>query len=490
MLNILRRKKIMKRILWGLAIIIIPAFVLWGAGGLTKRRSLYKYVGIIGDKKIPFDDFAKGVRDTEITLFLNYFNQPDVLRRLRNDRAFLNRLSWENLIMKEHARKNKISVTDDEVINFITSHPLFVRGGAFDDRSYKYILRNSLGLTPRAFEESVRIFLISVKYREEIVKGVTASDEEAREDYKKDFEKAKLYYVVIDKNDYKGGIEPSEEEIAAYYEKNKDRFKEPEKIILQYIAFPHKEAGVREKTLRDLGRAYEGLKKSPPDMENRALKLNLTIEETRPFSRGEIVPEIGGIRDTSAISFKLRPLIDILPLIDENDTGTSYIIRVKEKIPEYVKARDEVRNLIIDSLKDEKALGLARKKAQALYEIGKNGGLSLRKTLKKKAAKDLELNETDFVSRAEYIEGVGESRKLVDEAFKLEIGELSRPIGIRKGLALIEPIEFQFISEEEFEKEKENYKKKALFRKQMKVLGEWFTKAKSDSSLIADLGKI
>jgi hypothetical protein len=30
MLKIFRKKKIMKRILWGLAILIIPAFVLWG----------------------------------------------------------------------------------------------------------------------------------------------------------------------------------------------------------------------------------------------------------------------------------------------------------------------------------------------------------------------------------------------------------------------------------------------------------------------------
>ena len=121
MLNILRRKKIKKRILWALAIIIIPAFVFWGAGSLTKRPLSSKYIGMIDGEKIPFDDFVKSMQDTQVSLFLNYFNQPEILRRFRNDRAFLSGLSWENLIIKERAKKDKVSVSDEEVINFIQS---------------------------------------------------------------------------------------------------------------------------------------------------------------------------------------------------------------------------------------------------------------------------------------------------------------------------------------------------------------------------------
>lgn len=496
MLNVLRRKKIMKRILWALAIIIIPAFVLWGAGSLGKRNSPYKYVGIIEGREISFDDFVKGMQDTQVSLFLAYFNRPEILRRFRNDRAVLARFSWENMIIKEHAKKDKISVSDEEVVNFLTRFPLFLRGGVFDDKLYKYILRSSLGLTPRAFEESVRNSLIDAKYKEDIVKNITISDEEAREDYKVRFEKAKLYYVVIDKDDYKDKAEASEEEISAYYEKNKDGFREPEKIILQYIAFPHREEGAKEKALEELDSAYETLKKLPSDMENIARDLNLTIKKTMPFSRDEIVPEIGTIKNIAEISFGLRPLVDILPLFDENEIGTSYIIRVGKKMAERIKKEDEVKSSIIDTIKNEKALGLAKEKTESIYEAGRKRNLSLKKRLRKeakkkrKAEKRLKLNKTEFISRYDYIEGVGESYELVDKAFNLKIGEVSKPIGIRKGFALIEPVKLQFIDEEEFQKEKESYREKALSMKKIKALEEWFKGAKAGALLAVDFDKL
>ena len=43
LLKFLRKKKNMKRIVWGLAIIIIPAFVVWGAGSSGKKRGKGPY---------------------------------------------------------------------------------------------------------------------------------------------------------------------------------------------------------------------------------------------------------------------------------------------------------------------------------------------------------------------------------------------------------------------------------------------------------------
>lgn len=492
MLNMLRRKKTMKRILWALAIIIIPAFVLWGAGSMSERRSSHKYVGTIEGRKIPFDDLVKSIQDTQVSLFLIYFNQPEVLRNLRNNRSLLYRVSWENLIMSEKAKKAKISVSDSEVVDFITAFPLFSRGGAFDEKVYKYILRSSLGLGPRAFEESIRVSLVSEKYKEGIVKDITISEEEAREDYKERFEKAKLNYVVIDKAVFKEEAEASEEEIAAYYEENKDSFMEPEKIVLQYIAFPHTEEGAKEKALKDLASSYEAMKKRPSEMEDIARDLSLTLKKTRPFPRHGIVFEMADIKGATDIAFGLRPRVDILPLLDENETGTSYIIRVDEKIPERIKARSEIEPLILDAIKDKKALEVAKEKAKNIYETGVDRSLSLKNRLKKQkgSEKGLEIMQTEFISRHDYIDGVGESYELVEMAFKLAINEVSSPVEIRKGFALIEPVEFQPIDEEEFQKEKENHKARALSVKKTEALREWFNKAKSGTTLTADFDKL
>ncbi|MGB2705583.1 MAG: SurA N-terminal domain-containing protein, partial [Candidatus Omnitrophota bacterium] len=66
MLNFLRKKHIAKKVLWALAVIIIPAFVLWGAGSLSKRRFPFKYVGRISGRKVSVKEFLKSVKDVRI----------------------------------------------------------------------------------------------------------------------------------------------------------------------------------------------------------------------------------------------------------------------------------------------------------------------------------------------------------------------------------------------------------------------------------------
>jgi peptidyl-prolyl cis-trans isomerase D len=487
MLNLLRKKKVMKKLLWGLAIIIIPAFVLWGAGSLSKRKFPYKYIGTIEGKKVSVEEFIKSAGDVRIELFLNYFNQPEALDKFQKDRPFLNRLAWENLIIKANAKKDNVSVPDKEVVDFVTRHPLFVRGGAFDNKLYNYILANSLGISARDFEESVRTFLITIKYKTDIIKNVTVAPDELRQSYKNEFEKARLSYIVIDTGAFKDKVEAAGDEVTSFYEKNKDLFKEPQKAILQYISFPHKEEGSREEALEEFRIAYEKLRTRPLDMEKICRGLNLSINETAPFSQHEIVRELEGAGNIAAISFRLRPLQDIYPAVSENDIGASYIIRVKEMIPPRIKSENEVSSYIIALIKDEKAMKLAEDEANKLYSEAEAKNISLKKIARENG---LELRKTDFVSRFDYIEGVGESYRIVTSAFKLKKGELSRPIKARKGFVIMEPMDFLLVDDEKFEKEKEDYGNKALATKKMKALEDWFTKIKANSSLSVDLNRI
>lgn len=487
MLALLRRKKVMKRLLWLLAIIIIPAFVLWGAGSLANKKSPFKYIGTIEGKKITVDEFIKSSRDVQIGLFLNYFNQPQALDKLQEDRPLLNRLAWENLLLKKVTQKSGIKVSDEEVVDFITRHPLFLRGGVFDEKLYGYILKNSLGTTPRAFEENVRDYLISGAFRETIIKNVAVSDGELLRSYKNEFEKAKVRYVIINDADFKESADVSEREIDVFYEKNKDRFEDPEKVILQYIAFPHKEKGQKGKALDDLRDAYEKLKRHTRDMEKAAKRYSLHVEETKPFSQDSVVPEITGIRDINVFPFRLEPVIDIIPAVTDDEIGISYIVRVKEKLPSRIKEKDEVTGYIASALKDEKAADLAEKKTIDISEEARTYEMSLKEVAKKH---NLQSQETELISRFDYVGGAGESYKIVDTAFALKVGDISKPVEVRKGFAIIEPVDFLFIDEEKFESDKDVYKNKILAVKKMKALQSWLAKISAASSLNVRLDRI
>jgi len=190
MLKLMRNKKVTKFVLWGTLILILPAFVIWGAGSISKSKEKGpKYVGIIDGKKVSFDDFAASLAAVRTQIFMNYFPQPKVMETIFTNKELMGKLAWDMLIMSSEAGKRKIKVSDAEIIGFIRGHPLFSRGGQFDDRMYQYILRNNLNIYPRNFEEITRDNLAIQKLNNMMTKDIIITDDEVLITYKKENEK-------------------------------------------------------------------------------------------------------------------------------------------------------------------------------------------------------------------------------------------------------------------------------------------------------------
>ena len=188
MLKFLRRKEIAKAIFWALVILILPAFVLWGTGSLSgsKDREGPRFAGMIDKKKVSFDELYEAITATRSLLVLNYFNQPQALEMLLRDKPLLGKLGWGRLIMLKEAKRYRIKIHDEDVVAFIRSHPLFLRGGAFDEKLYGYVLKYNMGLEPRAFEEIIRSNLEVQRLNDSLTKDITASDEEVLSEYKQE----------------------------------------------------------------------------------------------------------------------------------------------------------------------------------------------------------------------------------------------------------------------------------------------------------------
>ena len=192
MLKLFRKKNVARIVLWGILILILPAFVIWGSGSLGRSREKGPtFVGLINNKKVSFDEFADSLRAIRCQIILNYFNQPKVLDLFLNNKPFMGKLAWDRLIMAKEAHRNKIKISDRDVINFIRSHPLFLRSGSFDERIYEYILRNNVGIDPRGFEEILRENLAIKRLNYMLTKDIKVTDPEVLEAYKKDAEKIK-----------------------------------------------------------------------------------------------------------------------------------------------------------------------------------------------------------------------------------------------------------------------------------------------------------
>ena len=230
MLKLFRHKNVTKIVLWGILILILPAFVLWGTGGGGGGKDKGpSFVGLIDNQKVSFNDFAESLTAIRAQIILNYFDQPKVLDTFLGAKAFLGKLAWDRLLMAREAKKANIKISNEDVIKSIRNHPIFSRDGAFDDKMYLYVLRNNMGLDPRRFEEIVRSNLAVQRLNDKLTKDIKVTDEDTLEAYKTDNEKFKISYILFSDDGFIDKADIDEKEVKDYYDEHKDEFIIPAK---------------------------------------------------------------------------------------------------------------------------------------------------------------------------------------------------------------------------------------------------------------------
>jgi hypothetical protein len=223
MLKILRNKKTAKKVWIGLAIIIIPAFALWGFGGAGRSREETAPAGKIFGRNISFTEFRDAIGAEKIMAIMRFGDKLSEVQQYLN----LEAQAWERLILLAEAKKRRITAGDQEVIEDIENSPYFQLRGAFNNKIYNEILRYSLRVQPRIFEELTRQNLIISKLYKQVADKVSLNDEQIKKEYAQANQEMSIYYVAGLVSDFAKNISTTEKEIYDYYQANKPMFKQP-----------------------------------------------------------------------------------------------------------------------------------------------------------------------------------------------------------------------------------------------------------------------
>ena len=478
MLSLLRKKNVMKKILWALVLLIVPAFVLWGAGSaMRSREEGPKYVGLIFGKKVSFAEFAKSANASRNEVLLSFYGQPEALREIA-EKINLNMMGWQRLIMLKEADKRHITVSNQELTRYIKSIPLFSREGRFDPRAYEYIIKYSIGATTRDFEEQTRDGLKLEKLKHMVTKNISVSDEEIEREYKKQNESVKLNYILIKPEEFKDKIDYTEEELKDYYSKNVESFKRPPQLNAEYIKIEPADEPNVNKIQADLAQ-----NKSLDDI---AKENNLVLNETGLFYVDKEIPGIG-------LSYEaIKAIADLnkgqTSSVVKTQRGEYYIFRLKDDLPFYTPTFDEAREAVTDAVKMQKSSGLAKIEAENIrdqIEKGMASGSAFQDICAALGRTPITTQEP--LKRTDYIPEIGPSAEFTDEAFKLEPNNISGIIETVKGLAIVQLSERIAINPESFDKDKEEFRKKVLDSKRSEALDKWFSELASDTKVLVDL---
>ncbi len=480
-LQVLRSKKFAKRVLIVLLILIIPAFVFWGVGNVMTRPGP---VGKISGHKVSLEKFLESRQAVKIQIFFAYYNDMDTLNKILQNRSLVNYMAWERLMLLSAIKGTNLRVSNDDVIYFITHHPLFQRNGVFDRNIYGYVLRNNLSMEPRQFEELVRQNLRVKAFRHYLTKDVSVSDEELLEAYRKSHDKVVISYFMIDPSVFSAETAVTDEDARSFYAKNKDLFFEPEKVDVEYIEFPYDSSSGKESVLRKIENMYPELVKEPSRFGEIAGSYGFRHGDTGPFSRDNVVPGITFFNGFQDAAFSLKEGEISSPVFSSPESGVAYILRKTRIIPRKPRSFEEAREEIKATLKDEKCLELADKTAGGLFDEIASGSITFEDAAKRSRAETRTTGDIDING---YIDNVGPSGEIVLLALDAGEGKVMPPVLTKKGAFLGRVDRITHSDEKAFESQKEKFRADILSRKQMAIMDKWFKENRGKTKLYKPL---
>jgi hypothetical protein len=464
------RDKHMRRILWGLVIIIVPAFVLWG--GISSFRNRNRdVVAVFNSKKITAEEFQKYLATAQLYILLNIAEPGNI------SLDDVKMLAVDFMILLDRAAKDNIKVDDRDVIGYVKAHPVtgqFFFNDQFDNQSYQGFLRrisrfNGLPLNPRIFEEHVRNFLLIEKLIDKNVK-VKVSDQEAMALYARDHQKAKIAYLFIPYENFKVEIGISQNQINEFYQSNKDVFTRPEKVKLQYVLIDKDD--VNRQDIADF--AAESVK-----LSQVSEKFSLELRETDFFALKDPITDIGWEPQINAIAFSLEEGAISEPLSTQKNIILFQKVAARPRhTPPLAEIRDEVKNALINDKAKQDAMSFAK-------ELITKAAASQAASFASLAEEDfLKYKETDFFGYSDYIEGLGLEEAVNSKIFALKESEVyPEPIDMAKGAYVIKLLEKTPIEKSDFESKQKEYTARVRAGKEIAAKERFINHIRSQAEL-------
>lgn len=231
MFDFVNRKKRIVQVIMGLA--VLP-FLFWGVESY-RNTGQGGFVAIVDGEEIPRREYEQALRDHQermrAMMGANFDSAMLDSFEIRN--SVLERLIQQRLLQRE-AVNNGFVVLDSLLVKTIREIPAFQKDSKFSKQQYEELLK-AQGLTPKVFESRVRQELLLQQLLDGYSEyGFAPKAVAERIKYLSEV-KREINQYLIDPEQFIAEVTPTEEAIAAYYEKHKDDFDLPEQVRVEYV---------------------------------------------------------------------------------------------------------------------------------------------------------------------------------------------------------------------------------------------------------------
>ncbi len=501
---------------------IVIVFVFWGVGSFRQEKA--DRIAFVNEEPITAEQYREAYnrlveRYRQFGAKLN----EDMIKRL--EKQAMDGLIDQS-VMRQEAKKLNLRITDTELSKSIRKMDVFQYEGAFSNRLYRNLLNNNR-LTPESFEHMQRESMLGEKLKSFILSNVKVSDQEAREWFKWNDASVSIEYVLFERTKYKD-IEPTDEEVKAYYEEKKDSYKTSPTVKAQFLHFKpgaHTSGiDIPEEDVKEYYEANPGEfktektvqarhillkvdKGAKPEVEAEKKKAILDILEkakagedfaelAKTHSEDEGSKVKGGDLGEFNRKRMIKPFSDkafsMSPGEISDPVRTQFgwhIIKVEKVNEEKIASLEESKEKITKKLAENRGKDIAYDEAEKFYYSVSDGD-DLAEAAK---AAGLEIKTTDFFTKSGPRKGVKDRSKFASIAFELSPMQISEIKNFGDGYYIFQPIEKKPEEIEPFDKV-EKRARRNLIRKKQEEMGEkeandFLAAVKESGSLLGEAEK-
>jgi peptidyl-prolyl cis-trans isomerase D len=346
-------------------------------------------------------------------------------------------------------------------------------GGVWQKDRYVDEVEQRTGMSVPQFESAIRDDMLQQKFRRLITDGITVSPAEVAEEFRWRNEKVKIDYALIKPSDLASAIHPSDSDLSAWFAKNEARYQIPEKRSGRYALLDLAKLRASTEVSDDVLRADYNANINQYKVENRVhvehilfktigktdaeiaeihKKAENVLEQAKhganfedlakKYSEDDATKAKGGdlgwivegqtVPEFQQAAFSL-PKGAISDLV-KTQYGF-HIIKVLDHENAHTKSFEEVRDSILEPMLDEKvnteANNISDQMAAAVRQSDRQSLDNLAKQF------HLETGEIPPVTATEPVGPLGNSPGLDRALFEMNPGELSQPIQVNNGFAIV-----------------------------------------------------
>ncbi len=475
-----------------IASFIVAIFAVWGGAGSLGQGSKANLLVSVGKEKITADEYTQALRSRLEALKKEFkeLNQ-NIIQQLSVPQQVLEQMVEQSLIL-QMAREMGLKVSDEELRDRIIAYPVFQHEGKFIGfDQYRRILEwNHISL--QDFEDSLKREILMGKVVRLLTAAVTVSEDELWENYRKEHESAKIQYLVLEEEKVELAEKPDPAQARSYFEKNKDKYKVPEKRSAAYIFFKtedfKKEVKLTDAEIEKYYKDNLNQFSEPEKVKVSRIFLPFT-EKDKPIVQAQaqsLLGRVNGGEDFADLARKnskdskakdggdwglfewkslgAKETAEIAKLekgkvsgVVEADGGFS-VLKVTEKEAPLTKPLAEVKATIKNILEDQKARDLAGKKAGELEKSArkeKNLDFAVQKA-------GLKVKKTGLLKEAEPLPDVDPAGTISQALFSLKEKEISTPVFTYNGVGIVQMEKIEPSRPAKYEEVKDDVEKDLL----------------------------